>query len=689
MSHERPDALLKSALEKIVYFEARAAQLTNDLAQAQAERDRVKGELAQASQREIELRRVIAELEVRTQRAHSEREEAATVAEALRRERAELLGKILDASRLNGETSDFDLASFIAELRSEVILRRGPSDRSAPVLIMPPPAAEVVPGPSEPKPSYITAQAQALEAQGRLTVSSAELASLERASPFAGRTEETLFGFSVRELSAPDASARVRAAERLTALGHPAAAPALATALHAETEGRVKVALLEALSHLAKAEAVPVVVPQLSAPAPEVRMTALKALLKLDATQAGPHLAAAVKDPDSAVRRRASLLALSLTGQAALELGETAIRDAHPDVRSLAALVLGASGLESARPWLMTAMRDPEVRVRRSASQALSRLLGQDVSQLVDLDEAQRRREVRRLAQVPSNPVKAKLVAALPGRPGAGSALAPQGHRASPVVTSAGSGAVEAHTGSANVMVGAARGAGAVEAHAAPANVMVGAARGAGAVEAHNAPAMVGAARRAGTVEAHTAPANVMVGAARGAGAVEAHTGSANVMVGAARGAGAVEAHAAPANAIVGAPRGAGAVESFATSSGAELVETVVAGVSARAVQHTAVDDVAVKPAFARSHAPSASGAVVGPAALHAASRVAVLEVPAPTDAALLDGVLIELRAAIRGQSADALAASLHSSLEAVRAACGELMSQGQVVRRGLKYFVA
>jgi hypothetical protein len=52
-------------------------------------------------------------------------------------------------------------------------------------------------------------------------------------------------------------------------------------------------------------------------------------------------------------------------------------------------------------------MRDPEVRVRRSASQALSRVLGTDVTAMVGLEDAQRRREVRRLSQVPSNPVRA------------------------------------------------------------------------------------------------------------------------------------------------------------------------------------------------------------------------------------------------------------------------------------------
>ena len=749
MSHERPDALLKSALEKIVYFEARAAQLSNDLAQAQAERDRVKGELAQASQREIELRRVIAELEVRTQRAHSEREEAATVAEALRRERAELLGKILDASRLNGETSDFDLASFIAELRSEVILRRSPSAGSAPVLIMPPPAVEAPPAAREPKPSYITTQAQALEAQGRLTVSAAELASLERASPFAGRTEETLFGFSVRELSAPDASARVRAAERLTALGHPAAAPALATALHAETEARVKVALLEALSHLAKAEAVPVVVPQLSAPSPEVRMTALKALLKLDATQAGPHLAAAVKDPDSAVRRRASLLALSLTGEAALELGETAIRDVHPDVRSLAALVLGASGLESARPWLMTAMRDPEVRVRRSASQALSRLLGQDVSQLVDLDEAQRRREVRRLAQVPSNPVKAKLVAALPA---AGHALAARTARAPGVdgAPQAAHGAVEdlslrgapvVHTAAKSAVVAAAdpsdvlHGAKPVVHTAAKSTVVAaadpsGVLRGAPGVHTAAKSAVVAAADPSevlhGAPVVHTAassgaPALGPTVSLRGAVVGETAVAGGPVLEPVVTGRASLRASGldhASAEAFVQHPP----LRSPAPAHDASLGASGLDHASAEAfVQHSPLRspapahdaslgvsglDHASAEAFVqhpplRSPAPAhdasprstrvdaTSHRPASGAALHATGRVAVLEVDAPVEVSLHVGVLTELRAAIRGQSADALAASLHTTLEAVRAACGELMSQGQVVRRGLKYFVA
>lgn len=658
MSQERPDALLKSALEKIVYFEARASQLTNDLSTACAERQRLRSDLAQASQREIDLRRVIAELEVRSTRAHAEREESAHLAEALRRERAELLGKILEASKLNHADGHdpFNLASFISELRSEVLLRREQDEANGTPLLVNPPAEAPV-AVEAPEPSFITKEAESLKSQGRLTVSKDELASLERAFPFPGRSEETLFGFSVRELTAPDPSARARAAERLTALAHPAAAPALATALHAETEASVKVALLNALSTLAKVEAIPVILPQLSAPAAEVRIAALKALLKLDPTQAGPHLAAAVKDPDPAVRRRASLLALGLRGPSALELGETAIRDENPDVRSLAALVLGASGMESARPWLMQAMRDPEVRVRRSASQALSRQLGQDVSQLVDLDEAQRRREVRRLAQVPSNPVKAKVVAALPKVQARPSALAP--HR-TPLEASAPVGVV-AHV--------------AQPTHAAHIEVSPVAERS-GVAAPVAQPTHVGAALE-------VAPVATRVGAAA---PVAQHT-----QVGASVAAH-LDASAPLARTDVSALAHAGAAPVPAhvgVASHGDLSAAVSAGVGVaqRAPAHAVVEQQVVL-----SH--RATPAVHHESALHtgaAPSRVAVavLEHAPAVDASLMKGVLVELRAAIRGQPADVLATSLNTSLELVRAACAALMEQGQVVRRGHKYFVA
>ncbi|MFL5319330.1 MAG: HEAT repeat domain-containing protein [Myxococcaceae bacterium] len=412
MSDERPDALLKSALEKIVYFEARAGSLSNDLAQSRAEIDRLKAELASASQREIEVRRELAERQVRLGRSHSEKEELGRINEALRQERAALIGKMLEASRIfeagTAEENPFDLASFISDLRSEVLGRSSEpiafaAASSAPVSIHVH-AREHEPRFAAAPPSAAVTHAVRLAAQGRLAVTTEEVLALSGAQSFPGRSEETLFGFSIRELSAPDPSARVRAAERLKALQHPASAAPIATALHAETDERVQVALMDAFATVAKEEGVAIIKPLLAAYSPDVRVTALKTLMKLSPSSAAPQLSAAMKDPDRAVRRRASLLALGLSGDAALALGEQAIADADADVRALGALVLAASSGEKARQLLVRALRDSDVKVRKAAAQSMSRIVGEDVSAVVTLDEAQRRREIRRISGLPSRP---------------------------------------------------------------------------------------------------------------------------------------------------------------------------------------------------------------------------------------------------------------------------------------------
>ena len=129
MGDERPETLLKSALERIVYFEARAGQLQTELAAAREEAERLKRELAVAAQREISVRREVAELQVRLERSHAEKQELGRVHDALRQERTQLMGKLLEASRIqtssrDGEDADLglDLASFISELRSEALM---------------------------------------------------------------------------------------------------------------------------------------------------------------------------------------------------------------------------------------------------------------------------------------------------------------------------------------------------------------------------------------------------------------------------------------------------------------------------------------------------------------------------------------------------------------------------------------
>ncbi len=464
MRDEHPDALLKSALEKIVYFEARSQQLYTDLAAAHAKIDRLKGELGTAAQREIDLRGQVAELQVQINRSRSEREELDKLNDALRAERATLLGKLIEAARIHdsdkpsadGE-SPFDLASFISELRSEALSPKAATPAKAPApdpqmkyglkelnqrptssgskptsnasnglkesnqRLTPntsgsarnaqhdddadPDEGENVLSAPPASPSAVTLHAERLRSEGRLAISNEQVPEASAPLSSGGTTEETLLGFSVRELASPEPAARKRAAERLKALGNPIAGGALASALHAETNAEVLVVFLGAFAALARAEGVPVIAPLLRAEIPEVRIAALKALIALDPAQAGPHVAAAIKDGDRAVRRRASLLALGLSGSAALKLGEQAIIDEEPEVRSLAALVLGASNGERARSLLLEALADHDPKVRDAAAQSLSRILGKDVSSVVELDDRQRRREVRRLSALPSVPL--------------------------------------------------------------------------------------------------------------------------------------------------------------------------------------------------------------------------------------------------------------------------------------------
>ncbi len=473
VSDARAEALLKSALEKIVYFEARSGQLEADAATARAEGDRLKAELGAAGAREVELRQHLAELEVSLGRAHRDCEELGRVVEALRAERTSQLDKLLDAARIRGVLSDedgsFDLAAFISQLRSEVLVIRGAPGAGPPVQAsadpaeaeevaddavafqaevarqmargvwgegseapVGPPAGQVAAWPVEASPrgerparavlqldpegpsasgwapsaapraappsvGVATAQAERLLAEGRL--------GSPRVAPRAGRTrapgDDTLYGFSVRELSAPEVGARIRAAERLGALGERSAAPALTAALHAERNSRAAVAFLEALRLLAGREAALVVEPFADAREAEVRIAALRALVALDPPRAVAQLQRAARDTDPSVRRRATLLCLQLPREQAQVLGCEQAADVDPEVRRVSALAAGATGGASARGALLAALDDSSPEVRRAAARSLSRLLGVDAEAVAVLEGPPRRREIRRLAALP------------------------------------------------------------------------------------------------------------------------------------------------------------------------------------------------------------------------------------------------------------------------------------------------
>jgi phage FluMu protein gp41 len=499
VSDARAEALLKSALEKIVYFEARSGQLEGDATAARAEVDRLKAELGSAAAREVELRQKLAELEVMLAGTHRDREELGRVVEALRTERTSLVEKLLDAARIRGVLSDedgsFDLAAFISQLRSEVLSARvaqeAPSPNGAaeplsepdfedvpiddavafqaevarqmakgvwgesaeavgvagrqaeavevspqlpprPAVVKPQeasahavlqldaesgPGAGWAPAPAHrPAPadvSRMTELAEGLEAQGRLGSPRTGNGTARRHRP----GDDTLYGFSVRELSAPDAGARIRAAERLGTLGDRGAASAVASALHAERDARVAVALLEALRALAGKEGASVVEPFVDAPVPEVRIAALRTLVALDPPRAVPQLQRAARDPDASVRRRAALLGLQLPRGDARSLQHPALAEADPEVRRVSALAAGATGGDEARSTLLAALDDPFPAVREAAARSLSRLLGVEVEAVAALEGPQRRREIRRLTALPVASLSARAQRALEREP--------------------------------------------------------------------------------------------------------------------------------------------------------------------------------------------------------------------------------------------------------------------------------
>ena len=491
MSDGRAEALLRSALEKIVYFEARSETLQADAATLRTEADALRADLASASQREVELRRRVAELEVELGRAHRDREEAARVLDAMRAERAGLMGKVLEAARIQGNETglDFDLAGFIADLRAEAIALRAPVFEVASAVSRRMDGGAATDGPLDP----VRAEASALETVAvhsdapraglSLPVASVSRVSPPRISPSAGAPggasrgplpvnepppaaardrispepplssaatllavtreaerlleqgrlavppsprlgEESLFGFSIRELSSPDPSARSRAAERLRTLGDRAAAPALAVALHAERDDTVLVALLEAFRALAAREGAAVVEPLLGAPEAAVRIAALRAITHLDPDAAPAHLSRAAHDPDASVRRRTALLAVSLGPDRMLELERQVSRDPDPEVRRLAVLAAGAAGGEQARSRLLGALEDPDLGVRRAAARSLSGILGMDVGHVPTLSDEERRREVRRLSTVTPVPLSQRARPLLAPARGAPDSLA-------------------------------------------------------------------------------------------------------------------------------------------------------------------------------------------------------------------------------------------------------------------------
>jgi HEAT repeat protein len=393
---ESPDSLLKSALEKVVYFECRLDQLQRDLERSEADAAKLREDLARSATRELTLKQDLAAAQAAAAASERERSDTATQAAALRSERQRWLDKIIEAQRIRGAGADpaegIDLAGFIAELRSEVIVARG---GSAPERVGRPVSAE--------------AAGNTLADQGRLAVSREDLATVQRDVEFKTRAEETLYAFSLRELTSGDAGARCRAAARLRTLEARAAVPALATALGAERDASVKAAILESLAAAGDATVIPLISPHLKAKEIDVRLAALEAASKLGD---GPAIDRSLSDISPAVRRRAAVLAAARPE--AMELLARAAADEDASVRRVAALTLAACSGDEAKKILLKALDDNDPTVRRAAAKGLSRLVGEDLISVADLDQAARRRQMRRIAESRKAIVESAIPAAAP-----------------------------------------------------------------------------------------------------------------------------------------------------------------------------------------------------------------------------------------------------------------------------------
>lgn len=445
---DRPDSLLKSALEKIVFFECRIDQLTAELARATDEIDRLKRDLSQAAQRELTLKRELADEAAKATMMTRERDEAMRRVDLFMAERERFLGRLIESEQIRqagGEDEGVDLAAFIAELRGEVMrltaelaarqvaaAPESPQAQSqaptasmaaadglppAPGSTSPPPqpaagagshegalpssAVARVPQATPPALDDLTPAfhstsevAQALAAKGRIGVGAREIDALRQAASFQTRSEETLFALSLKELSSPDAPTRLRAAQRLRSMNPRAALPALASALHAEADPEVCKALIGAVADAGSLSVLPLLSAHLSSGNLELRLCALEAAFRLGARDS---LARALEDDAPLVRRRAVVLASGSADQ--VEILERAIRDPDASVRRVAALGLGATasaGTLSAA--LLMALDDRDEGVRRAAARGLSARLGSEVHAVAALDPSRRRREVRRLA---------------------------------------------------------------------------------------------------------------------------------------------------------------------------------------------------------------------------------------------------------------------------------------------------
>jgi hypothetical protein len=381
-----PEGLLRSALEKIVFFECRVSQLESELLAARTTAERARGDAAAARRREVELQQAAAAERGARGDVEARAAELSERVRLLEGERERLLTGLVDRARVAGapgsdgapgpEEGGADLAGFIAELRAEIEELRAwkAAAEAGGTHVERAPAVQGERHAAEP----VARLAGRMEAEGRVGLSGKDTDRMK--DLLATRADRVLYERSMDDLRAPDAGRRLRAVRALEALGSKAAAPLLAVALGREPEPEVKAAILGALAHFKEPFAADLAARELSDPRPVVRVAALEALAAVAAGAAQERLAGALSDPSPLVRRRAALLLGFAPGARSEAALAGALADPDRGVARAAAAALSGRPTAGAQGALARALEHPDASVRRAAATSLGRVAGETVA---------------------------------------------------------------------------------------------------------------------------------------------------------------------------------------------------------------------------------------------------------------------------------------------------------------------
>jgi len=425
--HSNPEEFLRGALEKIVYYECRISQLNAELSAERASVLREKEAAAAARGRELEQEMLLIRTrsELASLKSRSiDLEERVRLLEA---EREYILSGFVERAQVSGAPGDDDsddtfndqavLAGFIAELRGNIEdLKEWKAAAQKTGITIEEKIGRKLSAPI----SSISALATQFEKVGRLGVAEYENDRIKE--KFSTRAERSLYETSMEDLVTADPGRRKRAAECLRALGSPASAPMIATALGRENDPAIKVALLSALTAIGEpSTTAALVLREVSDANPEVRAAALDAAAHLLKERAEPTLTEALEDVSAPVRRRATLLLGFMVTSSAVDAVITMLSDQDSGVARTAALALSGKPDMPAQSALIKALNHPEPAVRRCAADAVGRWSGEKI--YTALSRIELRRAARRLSDKLAKMGQSALRQAMIGNPTGPAAL--------------------------------------------------------------------------------------------------------------------------------------------------------------------------------------------------------------------------------------------------------------------------